>query len=125
MRRLMRSAMVSTPAVWRWTLCSEGLAPLSIGAEASGHGCQDAMSTSNTGLQVAGPLRRDPRAPWVMAFSRPWHNPQSGQRGRIVAELPVERFQRVFGSAPRAPPRCVPRNWAWCTGTRCPSGPTT
>lgn len=97
MRRLMASAMVSTPEVWRWILCSDARPALSIGGDDATGGCQDALVSSETGVQVAGPVRRAPGSQWVMAFSRPWQNATTGQRGRIVAELPVERFQRVFG----------------------------
>jgi diguanylate cyclase (GGDEF)-like protein/PAS domain S-box-containing protein len=98
LRRMMASTLATTPEVARWTLCNEGHAPLHTGGDAAlPDGCSDALTTSRTGLQLAGPLRRAPQAPWILAFSRPWQNPTTGERGRIVAELPVERFERVFG----------------------------
>lgn len=103
LRRLMGSAMASTPEVWRWTMCSEGQPPLSVGGTSDATGCQDVLHTGATGLQVAGPVRREARAPWVMALSRPWQNPVTGARGRIIAELPVDRFQRVFGDLQLGP----------------------
>lgn len=97
-RRMMASALASTPDVVRWTLCNDGHVPLHVGGDATQpDACSDPMTGSDTGMQLAGPLRRTRQAPWIMAFSRAWQNPTTGERGRIVAELPVARFQRVFG----------------------------
>lgn len=97
-RGLMDSALATTPEVARWTLCSDGQTALHAGGDdTQPDGCRDPLTDSSTGMQVAGPLRRSPQAPWIMAFSRPWQNVTTGERGRIVAEMPVERFERVFG----------------------------
>lgn len=104
MQRLMRSAVGAVPAVWRWTWCREGQVLWTLGAEPSSPPinadtalCEEGPAPAHTGLQVTGPLPRQGNAPWRMVLSRPWQRSATGVRGRIVAELPVDRFERIFG----------------------------